>query len=298
MNTDPDRTRPIEPAERSGVVVPANLVRYAARWATPAADLSAVVDAYWSVAWDLGDDVVEQRILTMPAVTLSVEEGEVPAPLVVTGVHRHAWQRTITGRGRVFAVRLRPAGLAVLADLTCADVADSTVPVSRSLDTRLFGLLDELARTPHNQRPERADELLRARLAERAPSRAGLLANEVLDVLTAGLHTRTGRPLTEATGRSERAIQRALRSTLGQGPKWVSRWVRLQEATRLLSQHPAPAPADVAHELGYSDQAHLTNDFRDAVGTTPAAYVETLRRLATPDAPATGRTRPAPVRTR
>jgi AraC-like DNA-binding protein len=37
--------------------------------------------------------------------------------------------------------------------------------------------------------------------------------------------------------------------------------------------------AAVAAELGYSDQAHLVNDFRAAVGSTPGAYVRALRRL-------------------
>ncbi len=93
------------------------------------------------------------------------------------------------------------------------------------------------------------------------------------------MHTRTGPSLAARLGCSERTLQRALRDTLGQGPKWVTRWVRLQEATRLLSLQPAPPLAAVAHELGYADQAHLTNDFRDAVGLTPGAYLASLRLL-------------------
>ncbi len=298
VTPDPGRSRPIDATERSGVVDPANLARYAARWVTPAGDLAAVTDAYWTVDWDLAGDEVEQRILTLPAVTLSVEEGDVPARLVVTGVHRGAWQRRIAGRGRVFAIRLRPAGLAVVSDLTCAEVADSTVPLTPELDRGLHDLLDEIARAPREDRPATADALLRERLAARPPAPGALLANAALDALTGAIHTRTGRSLPERLGCSERAVQRALRSTLGHGPKWVARWVRLQEVTRLLSQDPAPALSEVAYSLGYTDQAHLTNDFRDAVGATPGAYVESLRTLTAPGGRGSAGPPRGPVRTR
>ena len=38
--------------------------------------------------------------------------------------------------------------------------------------------------------------------------------------------------------------------------------------------------AEIAVELGYADQAHLTSDFRAATGTTPGAYRRQLQRLA------------------
>jgi AraC-like DNA-binding protein len=34
--------------------------------------------------------------------------------------------------------------------------------------------------------------------------------------------------------------------------------------------------AELAGELGYSDQAHLVRDFTAAVGTSPAAYAKTV----------------------
>jgi AraC-like DNA-binding protein len=32
--------------------------------------------------------------------------------------------------------------------------------------------------------------------------------------------------------------------------------------------------AEIAADLGYADQAHLTRDFRAAIGQTPAAYAD------------------------
>ena len=122
----------IRPDETSGVLHPENLTRYAARWIDPDPAVRDVVDTYWHVRWHLDEgEVVDQTIVDLPAVTLTVEAGDVPADLVVTGLHRRAWQRRIAGSGDVFAVRLRPAGLAVLSSLRPQDLADATIPLTR-----------------------------------------------------------------------------------------------------------------------------------------------------------------------
>ena len=91
----------IRPDETSGVLHPENLTRYAARWIDPDPAVRDVVDPYWHVRWRLDEgEVVDQTIVDLPAVTLTVEAGDVPADLVVTGLHRRAWQRRIAGLGR------------------------------------------------------------------------------------------------------------------------------------------------------------------------------------------------------
>lgn len=291
------RNRPIGPDERSGVLHPGNLRRYAARWVRPDAAIADVVEQYWQVTWSLAvDESIAQRIITTPAVTFSIEEGHVPAPLVVTGVYRGAWMREIAGSGAVFGIRLRPAGLAVLSDLTPDLIADATLPLTRDLDARAHTLLQRIAdaddadgaesadgRNGANRldaRVRAADRLIRAALVARPIGPELRLANAVLDELGRRLRARTGPALADHFGVSERAIQRALKATLGQGPKWASRWIRLQEVARVLSQASPPDTAALAVELGYSDQAHLVNDFRDAVGVTPGRYASSLRVLS------------------
>lgn len=273
--TDNDaRERPIATSERSGVLYPDRLARYAASWTAPAPDLSAVVDQYWHVSWALDEtDQLDQPIIDLPAVTLTVEEGAVPAPLVVTGVHGRAWRRTIRGQGRVFAIRLRPAGLSVLSDLTPAHVADATVPLTGKLDSRLHRLMQIVfAAADPAERVQAADQAIRAALAERAPTPAGLLANHVLDEMRERIHHRTGPALAERFACSERTIQRACFDTLGHGPKWLSRRIRLQEAALALVARPTADLAVIAADLGYTDQSHLARDFRSATGLVPDAY--------------------------
>jgi hypothetical protein len=264
--------RPIARDDRTGVLHPDNLARYAATVHPADAAVSAAVDHFWTVAWNLADgERIEQRILTDPAVTLTVEAGHVPAGLVVTGVHRRAWSREIAGWGNGFAIRLRPAGLAVVSDLTPDDVADRTLAVGPGTDARLYGLLHAVAAMPDTaSRIALATRLIGGMLAERPPTERQLLANEAVDAIN------RGEPL--PPGRSARTVQRALRETIGHGPAWVRRWVRLQEVARQFAVDGGSGAADIAARLGYTDQAHLVNEFRSAVGSTPGEYVRSLRR--------------------
>lgn len=273
--------RPIVPDERSGVLFPARLERFAANWIAPHPSVSAVVDQYWHVSWDLDEDErLTQRVIDLPAITLTTEEGNVPAPLVVTGVHARAWRRTIFGRGAVFAVRLRPAGLAVLGDLAPSSVADSTVALTPELDASLHEVMSSLASAADPAaKAQRADHVIAGIVARRPPTQSGLLANALLDELRTRLHERTGKALADHFHCSERTIQRAFAETLGRGPKWVSRRIRLQELARLLVARPDDDLAFLAAELNYADHSHLTNDFRTVAGISPDAYRREARSL-------------------
>lgn len=59
----------------------------------------------------------------------------------------------------------------------------------------------------------------------------------------------------------------------------MSRRIRLQEIARALASGDTTDLAALATELGYTDQAHLTADFRTTAGMTPGAYARELRHL-------------------
>lgn len=266
--------------ERTGVLNPANLGRYDARWTTPAPEVGDVVDHYWGVGWQLDEgESIDQQIIDLPAITLTIEEGDVPAPLVVTGLHSTAWTRTIRGRGEVFAIRLRPAGLAVVSDLSPDRLVDATTEVTPGLDPRLHRFLRTVAGEPTELRATAANAWIARMIDEREPTAEQLLANAVVTALVDRVRSRTGPSLAHDFSVSERSVQRALRNTLGKGPKWVARRIRLQEAARVIASEGLPDLSTVAAELGYTDQAHLINDFRRAAGITPGAYVRSLRDL-------------------
>ncbi|WP_328473767.1 helix-turn-helix domain-containing protein [Actinoplanes sp. NBC_00393] len=283
-------SRPLDRADRSGVLHPDNLRRYAATIHDAHASVAAVVDHFWTVAWHLPDgERIQQHVVTDPAVTLTVEAGNVPAELVVTGVHRRTWVREIAGWGSAFAIRLRPAGLAVVSDLTPDAIADRTLAVVPALDARLHTLMRAVADEPDvASRIARATALIRTLVAERPLTARQRLANDAVAALM------RGEPLPPEP--SARSVQRALRETIGQGPAWVRRWVRLQEVVRQFAVDGEAGAAGIAARLGYVDQSHLVNDFRAAVGMTPGEYLRSLAVSSSPaGSPADGRSSTTPA---
>ncbi|HEU4780952.1 MAG TPA: AraC family transcriptional regulator [Steroidobacteraceae bacterium] len=85
-----------------------------------------------------------------------------------------------------------------------------------------------------------------------------------LDGHTNALHTRTAqRHFLYATGMSHTALKQIERARL---------------ATQLLRE--GRPPADVAHEAGYFDQAHLTRSLRKLIGLTPGSIAREERQLS------------------
>ncbi|WP_419722163.1 DUF6597 domain-containing transcriptional factor [Rhodococcus qingshengii] len=116
------------------MLYPTNLSRYDARWIDPSPEIADVVDPYWTVRWGLQDgETIDQAIVDLPAINLTLESGDVPADLVIAGLHECAWYRSIGGTGDAFTIRLRLAGLAVLSSLRNAGLADQPSLLPRNL---------------------------------------------------------------------------------------------------------------------------------------------------------------------
>jgi AraC-like DNA-binding protein len=86
----------------------------------------------------------------------------------------------------------------------------------------------------------------------------------------------------EASGAGIYGVDRALFADyVGVSPKWVMRRARLHEAASRADSGEVVDWAQLAFDLGYADQAHLTRDFTDTIGVPPAQYAASasLRRL-------------------
>jgi AraC-like DNA-binding protein len=127
---------------------------------------------------------------------------------------------------------------------------------------RLAGTARLLVRHASGREPTRrgAGRLVAARIRELIQDRTGEVGGGEL----------TADDLAAAAGCSRYAAYRAFRQAYGLSPSDYQRQLRVRAARRLLSA--GAAPAEVAADAGFADQAHLTRWFRRYYGVTPGAY--------------------------
>ncbi|QDK80109.1 AraC family transcriptional regulator [Spirosoma sp. KCTC 42546] len=77
-----------------------------------------------------------------------------------------------------------------------------------------------------------------------------------------------------------RTLERKFRQSSGYTVKDVSGLIRFEQVRNHLWLHPDANLAGLAHELGYTDQSHLSREFKRYSGTTPAAFARKARKQA------------------
>jgi AraC-like DNA-binding protein len=109
-------------------------------------------------------------------------------------------------------------------------------------------------------------------------SEEGLLANTMMDIIGTSPDLTRIDDVAARLFVSPRTLQRIARKYIGLSPSALIRRRRLQEAADRARNDPAADLAAIAAELGYTDHAHLTNDFRTFLGFTPSTYRRSVLR--------------------
>ena len=232
----------------------------------PSAGLAPVVSWFWVVEWDRREaGPCEQYTLPHPVVNVVLA----PEYARVYGVMRRRFARRLEGRGRAVAAKFRPGGFRDLLGGPLSAITERDLPAAQVLGdavTSLHRTIDGLT-TP--DAVAALDALLLARAggapAEHPVTKVAELAADDSSI------TRVEH-LADRTGWSPRQLQRMFADAVGVGPKWVIRRHRLLEAAEHARVDAAPDWARVAHDLGFSDQAHLVRSFTELVGVPPARY--------------------------
>ncbi|MGW5052394.1 AraC family transcriptional regulator [Actinokineospora sp. NPDC004072] len=222
----------------------------------PAPALAPFVEYYWQVSWDLAEEFT-QRVVPHPNVHLVFE----PDGAWVYGVLHGLFRRTLVGRGHVLGVRFHAGGFRPWLGRRVSVLTDQR-----------FAAAELVPGLPTNRVPE-ADEVDALLLPLRPP--ADPAVDEVRALVAAiaedrGL-TRVDE-LAERFGRTVRSVQRLFNEYVGVGPKWVIRRYRMHDAAAKVDAGGAVDWAALAADLGFSDQAHFSREFRAAVGISPARY--------------------------
>lgn len=263
------------------------LTRYPA---TPA--LSGLVDRFWAVRWKLPEGTAHrQQVLTHPGANLSVGNANAspgdtvagPVEARLNGVARTVTTRVLVGEGWTVAAMTRPGGLGAFIAGSASDFTNRIVPLGAAVGVDEAALVARIAAEP--EEAGRVGLLAGALEMAADPEQTGPAAQvaEVARLAETDRAIRRLGDLCRAAGVSQRTLQRMFTRCAGVSPTWVIRRYRLIEAAEAVREGQHVSWAQVAADLGYADQAHLTRDFRAAIGQTPAAYAAAVAAASRPE---------------
>jgi AraC-like DNA-binding protein len=206
--------------------------------------------------------------------------------LTVAGPDTAPVTLALPARTQIVGVRFLPgAGGAVLAAPASA-LCDARLPLAELWGDAARALEDALHAAPDADASARVLE--RALIERRAQAAA---IDPLARALVAWLQpTAAGAPpgvaaLAQRAGVSERQLLRRSRAAFGYGPKLLARILRFQAFRSGLRAQPRVQLAQLAQQLGYADQAHLTHEVSELSGVTPTQ----LKREAMSDFDKTSR---------
>ncbi|WMY78806.1 helix-turn-helix domain-containing protein [Citricoccus sp. I39-566] len=256
-------TRPEDPR---GILYPTRLPTFHRIPAPP--ELEDLIRWFWIPRWHLAPGrTSRQELLPFPASNLVVQ----PDGVTLSGPSTRSSFRDLRGTGWAVGALLRPAA-AVQLHPDPGAVRDAEVPFTApELHAAVVAAMGHDGGASSRTRAASAFARWAAgRLA--APDRPGRLANAMKEAIATDRGIVRVEHVAERLGTSTRGVQRLARSHVGLPPLAIIRRYRLQEAAARLREDASVVIADVAAELGYADQAHLSRDFRTVLGLTPRDY--------------------------
>lgn len=234
------------------------------------AALAGLVDYHWYVGWRTAAPH-RQQVVPQPRVHLAAERQDGEPRLLVHGISREPFVRTLSGEGHTLGAAFNPGGFRPLLRRSVGSLSDLVVTAGELLAVDDRPVADEILST--SEVPAMV-EALEGYLLALDPE-----PDPVVDeVRTLVQQTESDRKLTRAEELADRAstslrsLQRLFTDYVGIGPKWVIARFRILDAAAAAHSGDPVDWARLADELGFSDQAHLTRAFTSVVGTPPATY--------------------------
>lgn len=240
----------------------------------PSAHLAPFIEHFWIIHWDLlrRPDYTSE-VLPHPAVNIAFtrERGW------ITGVTTDKYAYRLEGRGVVLGVQFRPGAFRPFFGRSVAMITDKTLPATDVFPAAGDGFRAQLLnRATDAEIVADGEALLGVNLPAFDPKID--LINEIVALVREDRGLASVSVLARRFGMPERTLQHLFKTHVGVGLKWIIRRYRLMEAAELAESGAPQNWTETAHQLGYADQAHFTNDFTKMIGRPPTEHAKYVTR--------------------
>ncbi|TQF68112.1 helix-turn-helix transcriptional regulator [Pseudoalteromonas luteoviolacea] len=243
---------------------------YTLRRYFPSSALACLIEQFWFVDWDLPRGVHHvQKNLPDPNFHLVFS----PTNCELIGPVSKVYDYKMTGKSGLIGVKFTLGALEGALPKPIEDFIDTSIP------TPNLSLLD--LQNLHQVLIKVQDDKVRVDTLEKALSPLCNQSNQqevkLVNQLVADIKNQTNiysvADLAKHSGLSIRTLQRKFKKYVGLSPKFLIRKYRLHQALALLDDATLGIQ-DLVLKLDYVDQAHLINDFKNILGTTPGRYTD------------------------
>lgn len=239
----------------------------------PPESLRTVVECFWITRWDLREQpshVVE--LLADPCLNIAFEK----ARSRVVGVSTKLFQRELCEMGLIRAVKLRAGAARAVFAHTSISRLSNRVLSAESLLANVAEIESTVLSEPEDERAVQLFQTwLLAQLDSAVDAKISLATRAVERMSQSPMATSVSQ-IADEMRMDVRQLQRLFRDYVGASPKWTLSRFRLQHAAQRIELGAIASLAELAAELGYSDHAHLTRDFKDATGKSPKEFARTV----------------------
>jgi AraC-like DNA-binding protein len=241
----------------------------------PAPALATLIRCYWTASGSaLGGDVPLYRVLPDGCMDVIFDLADQPRngePAYVVGAMLEAEVFQHSGVLDMVGVRFAPGAAPLFLRAPANELTATVAPATAILNDAgsVLARLQDIPSIP--ERLRLIDVYLLSRLGRRGHAELALRGMYAIE----RSHGLIALPeLRNQLGSSERTLQRRFEAWVGLTPKQAVRIARFRHSLTMILARPRHTLARIAAVCGYSDQAHLTNEFQTLARTTPAAYVQ------------------------
>ncbi len=238
----------------------------------PESAFSDLIEQFWFVNWDLPDNTCHcQKNLPDANFHLIFDHNE----LKLLGPVSKTYHYEMSAKGQVLGVKFKLGTIHQRLNLCASDCIDKEFNLQKTLmlDTNKASCLLSNASTD-SEYVEILQQLVSPLVTK--PSKQLLFVWEAIEIIKTQTDIYKVEQLSERLNVSIRTIQRAFQLYVGLSPKWLIRKYRLHQLLKELDINP-DSISHLIDTLGYTDQAHLINDFKNMLGLTPKKYRQIIK---------------------
>ena len=236
---------------------------------SPSPQLVPYVEMLW---YEDGDQAARHRERILPGGCFMLVVELTGGPGVVIGMRSRSIEINPTAIHSVIGVIFRPGGARPFFNVAAHEFHSNVVSLDLVWGCAVHGMRDRLRQAPTVAEKFR---LLEGELHSRVQRRFGLHPAVQYGLTQFHRRPHLGRVLEVArdAGLSRRRFAQLFREQVGTTPKQYCRLHRFHNVTKQICAGGAVDWADLALADGYSDQAHLSHEFREFSGLSPSAFL-------------------------